>query len=531
MATTVNRLGSNHPRTGDFASSPLRWWALVTLACGLGMIVLDGTIVGVSLPTMISELNLDIVGAQWITTVYSVVFAALLLTAGRVGDSYGRRSLFLVGLVVFAVGSVIAAVSTSLAPLIIARVIQGFGGACILPATLSSVNALFRGPDRAAAFGIWGAVMAGAAAVGPLAGGLLTQYAGWPAIFWINVPIAVVLFISALRLVPNTSAHSERQAAKHRRGRFDIVGLLLSSVGFGLFVYGIIEGAKINFNFPSTPVNAVIVGLVVLVCFILWERRCRRSNGEVLLDVSMFSNPTFSWGNTTALLVAVGEFSLVFVLPLYLVLAVGLSTIATGLVLAAMAVGAFISGAMARHLARLITPAGVVIVGLGLEVIGSLQLAAEEHVGLPLWLIVFALVVYGIGLGLASAQLTSLVLGDIPVHLSGQASATQSTIRQVGSALGAALGGIVLSLGLTARIADLPPHLEQLGQGLKNSAGSILIGLQAQGAPEDVIGPLSSAFAGATQTALFAAVGALVLGFVCSLQVQRLQRRKARAEG
>lgn len=311
------------------------------------------------------------------------MFAALLLTAGRVGDRYGRRTLFLVGLVVFAIGSVIAALSTALAPLIIARIIQGLGGACILPATLSSVNALFRGPDRATAFGIWGAVMAGAAAVGPLAGGLLTQYAGWQAIFWINVPIAIVLVIAAIKVVPNTSARTEVE-------------------------------------------------------------------------------------RTTALLVAVGEFSLVFVLPLYLVSAVGLSTIATGLVLAAMAFGAFLSGAMARHLARLITPAGVVILGLGLEVFGSLQLAAEEHVGLPLWLVVFALVVYGIGLGLASAQLTSLVLGDIPVHLSGQASATQSMIRQVGSALGAALGGIVLSLGLTAQIADLPPQLQQMGEGLKS---------------------------------------------------------------
>lgn len=173
------------------------------------------------------------------------MFAALLLTAGRVGDRYGRRTLFLVDLVVFAIGSVIAALSTALAPLIIARIIQGLGGACILPATLSSVNARFRGPDRATAFGIWGAVMAGTAAVGPLAGGLLTQYAGWQAIFWINVPIAIVLVIAAIKVVPNTSARTEVE-------------------------------------------------------------------------------------RTTALLVAVGEFSLVFVLPLYLVSAVGLSTIATG---------------------------------------------------------------------------------------------------------------------------------------------------------------------------------------------------------
>ena len=510
----------------EFAQSPKRWWGLVVLALGLGMIVLDGTIVGVSLPTIITELKLDIVGAQWITTIYSVVFAALLLTAGRAGDRFGRRTLFLIGLVVFTVGSVVAALSTALAPLVIARVIQGIGGACILPSTLSSVNALFRDKDRATAFGIWGAVMAGAAAVGPLLGGVLTEYAGWEAIFWVNVPIALILIVLALRLVPNTSGGS---AGSGEESGFDILGLVLSSIGFGALVYGIIEGAKISFEFPSTPFFSLIVGLVVLVLFIVWENYRRRNADQVLLDISMFSYATFSWGNTTAMLVAVGEFALVFVLPLYLVSAVGLSTIATGLVLAAMALGAFFSGAMARHLAAWITPAGVVILGLALEVFGSLQLAAEEHVGLPLWLVVVALVIYGLGLGLASAQLTSLVLGDIPVRLSGQASATQSTIRQVGSALGAALGGMALTVGLNREIADLPASVAKMGEGLKDSAGSILIGLRAQGAPSMVVDPLTNAFAHATQFALYSAVGALAIGFLCSLKVMQLRRGARKA--
>lgn len=511
------------PAVAEFVASPKRWWGLLVLAIGLGMIVLDGTIVGVSLPTIISELNLDIVGAQWITTIYSVVFAALLLTAGRLGDRFGRRTLFLVGLGVFAVGSGVAALSTALLPLLIARVIQGIGGACILPSTLSSVNALFRGPDRAMAFGVWGAVMAGAAAVGPLLGGVLTEYAGWEAIFWVNVPIALVLFALARRLVPNTSGGSDGEDG------FDILGLILSGIGFGSVVYGIIEGAKTGFQVPSAPIVAIILGLGVLAAFIAWENRQRRCEDSALLDVSVFRYATFSWGNTTAMLVAVGEFALVFVLPLYLVSAIDLSTIATGLVLAAMALGAFFSGALARHLAALISPAGVVIFGLGLEVFGSLQLAAEESVDLPLWLVVFALVVYGLGLGLASAQLTSLVLGDIPVRLSGQASATQSTIRQIGSALGAALGGMALTIGLNREIADLPGDMAQLGRGLRDSAGSLLMSLRAQGAPSSVLNPLTDAFAQATQFALYSAVGALTIGFLCSLKVMRLQKKTAPA--
>lgn len=446
----------------------------------------------------------------------------MLLTSGRAGDRFGRGTLFLVGLVIFTVGSIVAALSISLAPLVIARAIQGIGDACILPSTLSSVNALFRDKDRATAFGIWGADMSGAAAVGPLLSCVLTQFAGWEAIFWVNVPIAVVLFVLALRWVPNTAGDT------HGAGGFDVLGLVLYGIGFGAVVSGIIQGAKIGFAFPSEPVVTLLVGAVVLVVFVLWENRRRKNADPTLLDVSMFSYVTFSWGNTTAMLVAVGEFALFFVLPLYLVSAVGLSTIAAGLVLAAMTLGAFFAGAMARHLAARITPAGVVIVGLGLEVFGSLQLAAEERVDLPLWLVVFALIVYGLGLGLASAQLTSLVHGDIPVRLSGQASATQSTIRQIGSALGAALGGMALTIGLDRGIPKLSPEIAQMGQGVKDSAGSMLIGPRAQGAPDGVLVPLTSAFAHATQFALYSAVGAvgaLTIGFLCSLKVLQLRRQ------
>lgn len=499
----------------EFAASRSKWIALVVLAVGLGLIVLDGTIVGVSMPAIIGDLKLDIVGAQWVTTIYSVVFAALLLTAGRLGDRFGRRTLFVIGLIVFTVGSVLAALATSLAPLLIARVIQGLGGACILPSTLSSVNALFRGKDRAAAFGIWGAVMSGAAAVGPLVGGVLTEWAGWQFIFLVNVPIALVLLALTFKFVPNTASGEDAEDSG-----FDLGGLVLSSLGSGMLVYGIIETPKSQ---SWWPVAVLVAGIVVLGFFVAWERR--RSGDSVLLDLSMFKYPTFSWGNTTAMLVAVGEFALVFVLPLYLVSAVGLSTIATGLILAAMALGAFVAGAMARHLAAWIGAAGVVLVGLFLEVFGALQLAAEEHVGLPLWLVVEALILYGLGLGLASAQLTSLVLGEIPVDQSGQASATQSTIRQIGSALGAALGGAALTVGLNIYTADLTEPAAGMGSGLKDSAGAILIGLRAQGAPADVIDPLVRVFAQATQFALYAAVVALAIGFACAIKVRMVGKK------
>lgn len=534
---TIGAYDDAKEESEKFAQSPKRWKALVVLAVGLALIILDGTIVGVSMPTIIRKLNLDLSEAQWVTSLYSVVFAALLLTAGRMGDRFGRRKFFLAGLAIFSTGSVLAALSDSASSLIIARVVQGVGGACILPSTLSTTNAVFRGKDRAAAFGVWGAVMSGAAAIGPLPGGVLTEYAGWEWIFWVNVPLGIGLIFFTLALVPDTSAKSESGPGAGAPDGGDFFGFLLSAIGFGTLVFGIIEGPKLGWwkplqdfhlgslhwpaNWVSPAGIALIIAAVSLTGFIVTELGRRRAKDAVLLDLSMFRYPTFTWGNLTALMVAVGEFALVFVIPLYLVSSVGLSTVATGLVLAAMAIGAFFSGASARHLAAKIGAPGVVLVGLGLEVFGTLQLAAEERVGQPLWLVVVALVIYGTGLGLASAQLTSLVLGDIPVEQSGQASATQSTVRQIGSALGAAMAGATLSAALAWKSADFVGREAELAKAVRESAGGVIVGLRDQGAPAEVVAPLAKIFAEATKVSLYAAVVCLAIGLLGALMVRR----------
>ncbi len=199
---TVESL-EDEPRVGR-----REWIGLGVLAAGLSLIVVDGTIVNVSLPVIIDELGLDLTDAQWINSIYSVVFAALLLTAGRLGDRLGRRMLFVAGVVVFIGGSLMAAASESSTALIVARVVQGVGGALVLPCTLSTVNATFRGRDRAIAFGVWGAVISGMAAVGPLLGGWLTTSFTWPWIFLVNVPIGILVIIGAFLTVPETRRRS-----------------------------------------------------------------------------------------------------------------------------------------------------------------------------------------------------------------------------------------------------------------------------------------------------------------------------------
>ncbi len=368
----------------------------------------------------------------------------MLLSTGNLADRWGRKRLFLAGLIVFVAGSLLAATASTAGVLIGARAVQAVGAAFIMPSTLSTVNAVFRGKYRAAAFGVWGAVISGA--VGPLAGGALTQWASWHWILLVNLPLGVLVFIAALFTVPETRGEKKRPGV-------DVDGAMLSAIGFGALVFAIIEGPDLGWWSPKNeltvfgrvwPKDAAVsaapvafgIAVVAMVLFVIWERHREKVRRAALLDLALFSFSTFSWGNLTAAMVAVGEFAIIFVLPLYLINALGLDVMGAGLVLAAMAVGAFLSGASARHLAARFGAPGTVLIGLGLEVAGILVLALTLGPATPGWLIAIPLVVYGLGLGLASAQLTGTVLRDIPVDVSGQGSATQSTVRQIGSALG-----------------------------------------------------------------------------------------------
>lgn len=538
--------------TSDTEHAPTRreWIALAVLSTGLGLIVLDGTIVGVALPTIIRDIDLDLTDAQWVNSLYAVMLAALLLSTGKLADRWGRRALFVAGLVVFAGGSLLAATAGAAGPLIAARAVQAVGAALIMPSTLSTVNALFRGRYRAAAFGVWGAVISGAAAIGPLAGGMLTQWVSWHWIFLVNLPLAAIVIVGALLTVPETRGGRSRPGA-------DVDGALLSAIGFGALVFAVIEGPDLGWwsatgdfqvlgwvwpagaSLSPVPVPVAFgIAAVAIALFVVWERHRDRVQRSALLDLGLFALPTFAWGNLTAAMVAIGEFAIIFVLPLFLVNALGLDVIAAGLVLAAMAVGAFCSGASARHLAARFGAPGTVLLGLALEVVGALALALLLGATAPAGLVAAPLVVYGLGLGLASAQLTGTVLRDVPVAVSGQASATQSTVRQVGSALGTAFAGAALSVALAitlpAALADAGitgGTVRQLAASTRGSAGTTIAVLRAEGGASPLgdqtsaaVDALAVGFADATRMALLVAIAFLVLGVVGAIRLRRAAR-------
>ncbi|GAB3799871.1 DHA2 family efflux MFS transporter permease subunit [Humibacter antri] len=536
------------------AEAPTRrqWLGLGVLATGLGMIVLDGTVVSVALPDMVRDLKLDLTEAQWVSSLYAVLLAALLLVTGRLSDRWGRRALFIAGLVVFGASSGLAAAADSATALLTARAAQAIGAALIMPSTLSTVNAVFRGKYRAAAFGVWGAVVSGAAAIGPLVGGALTQWASWHWIFLINIPIALVVLVAALVTVPPT------RGAKPRPGA-DVDGALLSAIGLGALVFAVIEGPTLGWWAPassfsllgwvwpqSAPISIVpvafAVAAVALTLFVFWERHRERVKRSALLDLNLFRFGTFSWGNVTAATVAIGEFALLFVLPLYLVNALGLDVLGAGVVLAAMAVGAFLSGAAARHLAARLGAPGTVLLGLALEVSGVIVLALLVTGTTPGWLVALPLALYGLGLGLASAQLTGTVLSEVPVGMSGQGSATQSTVRQIGTAIGTAISGAVLSAALAITVpssldgAGVPgTTVTKLADATRSSAGTTITQLREQGAASpfgahtgQVVGSLAGGFADATRWSLLVAGVFLLLGLVGAIMVRRASLQEGR---
>ena len=537
-------MSSNSPAVSMDSAGRGRWLGLAMLSIGVAMIIVDATIVNVAVPAIVKELSLDGTTAEWINTTYALVFAALLITLGRIGDLAGRRLLYLLGLGVFMASSVLAGVAPNGQLLIVARLLQGLGGAMILPATQSILNTNFQGRDRAIAFGIWGSVIGGMAAIGPLLGGWLTTEASWRWAFLVNVPIGALAIVGTLRFI------RESRDPEATRG-FDLAGFLLVTIGLGGVVFALIEGRTYGWLAPakafvalgatwptSAPVSVIAVtagvALVALVLFVVVETGRKRSGLFYLFDFDLWRVPTFRYGNLAGTIVSLGEFGLLFVLPLFLQAVLGLTAFQTGLVFLSLALGAFFAAPAAAGIARRYGPRRVVTLGMALEAVGILWTTLLIGVDLDAIALAPPLFVYGIGVGFATAQLTSVVLADIPPRESGLASGTNSTMRQVGSALGIAILGTVLFANLVsesrANLAEVPglPTAAQAAivRAVDESAGQALTGFKADPSAAAVIAPIQDAFVHAARAAGLWAFGFVILGLVLSLLLPKTRAER-----
>jgi len=515
---------------------PHRWLGLLVISLAVAIIIADATVVNVAIPTIIRDLSITTADAEWVTSVYSLVFAALLITVGRLGDVHGRRKLLLIGIVLFVAASVGCAVSQSGGQLIAARVVQGIGGAMLLPSTLSTLNATFTGKDRAIAFAVWGSTIGGMAAVGPLLGGWLTSSYSWRWAFGINVVVGAVIVTGLLTVV------RESREEQTRRG-LDVPGSLLSAAGLAGVVFALIEGQRFGWwnatthaaeDLGWTPdispiIPAAGLGLVALIAFVAVERRRQGVGGIVLLDLTLFQIPSFRNGNIAALIVSLGEFGLLFGIPLFLQNILGLSAVRSGVVLLALALGSFVAAPAAPQLTGRWGARAVVRLGLLLEMVGVAGFALSVDVAASAWRFVPWLFVYGLGVGLATAQLTGVILADVPVTKSGQASGTQSTSRQIGSALGVAIIGAVLVASLSAGATD---RLEKLGvptatraaltDTATSSAGASIAALRTQqGEHAPAVVALEEAYVASMRTVGLVAAGFLLVGLLASLALGR----------
>jgi EmrB/QacA subfamily drug resistance transporter len=516
------------------------WWALSSLLIGLSIIIIDGSIVNVLLPDMVQDIGLTQTDAQWVNSIYSLVFASLLITIGLLSDRFGRRKLFLIGIVIFLLGSLGSGSAQDPSFLIASRAVQAAGAAMMLPSSIAVINVLFEGRQRAAAFGLWGAIFGGAAGLGPLLGGWLAQDFSWRWAFLVNIPIGIIAGLLVIRFVPENYGRKAKG--------YDPLGIVLTALGLALIVFGLIEGQSYGWwiatsDFILGPVQiasgglsivplALSLGAALLVAFVFWERHLVRSNGVTLVDLSLFSIRRYGFGNIVALVVSLGEFGILFALPLWMQSVHGTSPLTTGVILATLAIGTLISGGAARHVAAAIGPTRTVRLGMLLEVAGIAGIGLTLSVDRSPWWLVIALIIYGLGLGFASAQLTNVVLEDVPPELSGGASAMTSTFRQVGSALGAAILGSVL-FGSLASIfaADLErdgslsaQEQQQVVDQVERTAGQAIVELEQRPGMTEVTMEAKSAYTSAAQVTAAVAAGFVTMGLLVSFGLPRDRR-------
>ncbi|MEN9749945.1 MAG: hypothetical protein RL149_1023 [Actinomycetota bacterium] len=497
------------------SKTPNRWIGLIFISMAISLVIIDGTIVNTIFPSVIKSLALTSTDIQWVQESYVLVFASLLLVWGSLADRLGRRLMLIIGLAVFVLASVWAGMATDAGAMILARIVQGLGGAMVLPTTLSLVNANFQGKERGIAFAVWGSTIGGMVAVGPVLGGWLTTVdwtldlgsviiETWRWAFAVNLPLGAIV-IAGLLFFVNESKQAQRE------GGIDILGALISVVMFGSLVFGLIEGRvygwweqtknvfKIgDFTWPENTISVIPVSLAIAVIatviFVFVERAREKAHKNVLLDLNLFHIVSFRNGSIAALIISMGEFGLLFAIPLWLQNVDGLNALSSGLVLLWLAGGAFLASGVGGALSGRLSPVTAVRIGVALEMVAvfGIAMGADTLTG---WQgIAGYLFIYGVGVGLATAQLTGVIMVDVPMDKIGQPSGSQSTVRQVGSALGIAVLGTALFTSTQAavaqNIADLSifngapaAQVEVFAQNTSNlvvdSAGAILPSMPA----------------------------------------------------
>jgi EmrB/QacA subfamily drug resistance transporter len=439
-----------------------KWGPLFVLSLALAIIILDTTILNVTLRTIILDLGTTIQKIQWVITAYSLVLAAFTITGGRLGDIFGRKKMFILGAVIFAIGSFLTSIAPNVGVLILGEaIIEGIGAALMMPATVSLLRSCYSGRDLAVAFGIWGGIASGAAALGPVLGGWLSSNYSWRWAFRINIFVVILLIIGSFWI------HEAKN--NDPRPKIDYPGILLSALGLLSLVFGFIEASTYGWwrikeafvvfghtihlgGFSPTPFF-ILLGVLILAIFGWWEKKVAERGNTPLVSLSLFKNRQFTGAALVTGAVSLSLAGLTFAIPVYFQVVLGLDPLHTGLAMLPMSVVILVAAPLSAWLGKHMYPKHIVQLGIILNIFGFFILTRTLYLGATEWSIAPGLMLFGFGMGLIMGQTNNLALSAVPVRESGEAAGVSNTFRQVGMSLGSAVIGSILISSLGANLS------------------------------------------------------------------------------
>ena len=409
---------------------PATWWTFAITSLALFMVTLDNLVVTTAIPVIREDLHAGISGLEWTVNAYTLTFAVLLLTGAALGDRFGRRPLFAIGIAIFTAASAAAALASSIAVLDAARAVQGLGGAIVMPLTLTILSAAVPEDRRGVFLGAWGGISGLAVAFGPLVGGAVVSGFSWNWVFWLNVPVGIAL----LALVPRLAE------TKGPFGRVDFPGLLLASAGLFGIVWGLVRGNSVGWG-SAEIAGALVAGVVVTALFVAWELRTEHP----MLPMRFFRNRTFALANVAALMMSFGMFGAIFLLAQFFQTVQGYSPLGSGLRVLPWTAMPMVVAPIAGALSDRLSPSRIIGTGLALQAIGLGWIAAVSTPTTPYAELVLPFAISGIGMGMFFAPIANLILGAVRSEEEGQASGANNAIRELGGVFGVAVLASVFS--------------------------------------------------------------------------------------
>ncbi len=517
-----------------------KWGGLVVLTLALVIIIIDTTILNVAFSTILNDLHATIESMQWVITAYALMLAAFTITGGRLGDIFGRKRMFMLGAIIFAIGSFISSISHNVGTLILGEaIIEGIGAALMLPATSSLLITNYEGRDRATAFGVWGAAAGVASAIGPILGGYLTTDFSWRWGFRVNIVVTLLLLAGSYLI------HEAKETLK--KTSIDFGGVVLSALGLLSIVFGIIKASDFGWIKSKEPFHLfgkvvhlgqlsptplfVLLGLLILVWFCFYELRVSRKGDVPLIDLDIFKNRQFVVGAVTTGLTTLTMTGIIFTLPVFLESVRGYTALHTGVALLPLSAALLIASPLAVYLSRRIQPRYMIATGILMTAGAAVWMHFTITQTVSITQLMWPLSLYGFGIGLVLSQISNITLSAVSSEQAGEASGINNTVRQLGSTLGSAIiGAVLISVlvsNLRSGVQNSPALPEQSKTGITTAAvaqsssiefgNSIVLGSSTPQAIKDEVSNVAhAAVTVATRTTLWYTAGFGVLAFLFS---------------